>query len=231
VPQLFKGRGANTIKLVRSLQPDILINDRTGDGGDYDTPEQEIGQFQTNRPWESCMTTSAHDNWTWGGAQDGVKSLAACLDMVIRGAGNDGNVLLDVGPRPDGVIDPEQANLVKKIGVWMARNGESIYGTRGGPWKSTQSLASTRKGRTVYLHILHSDDGRIQLPALPAKIESAALLGGAQVEFSLENGKLVVTVPKTSLDGVDTIVRLKLDSDALKIPALDVPSQPITPSQ
>jgi alpha-L-fucosidase len=222
VPQEFTGRGANTIKLVRSLQPDILINDRTGDGGDYDTPEQEIGNFQMNRPWESCMTVSAHNQWTWGGAQDGVKSLAACLDMVIRAAGNDGNVLLNVGPRPDGAIDPEQANLVKQIGVWMARKGESIYGTRGGPWKSTQSVASTRKGDTVYLHILHTDDGRIELPALPAKIQSAALLEGGQVEFSQENGKLVVTVPKASLDGIDTIVRFKLDSDALKIPAVDV---------
>lgn len=59
-------RGADTIKLVRELQPDILINDRTGDGGDYDTPEQKIGKFQIERPWESCMTVSAHNHWAWG---------------------------------------------------------------------------------------------------------------------------------------------------------------------
>ena len=56
VPQKFQGRGAATIKMVRELQPDILINNRTGDGGDYDTPEQRVGKYQDDRPWETCMT-------------------------------------------------------------------------------------------------------------------------------------------------------------------------------
>jgi alpha-L-fucosidase len=79
------------------------------------------------------MTISAHGQWAWGGARDGVKSLAECLDRVIRAAGGDGNVLLNVGPRPDGVIDPEQADRLKEIGSWLAQYGESIYGTGGGP--------------------------------------------------------------------------------------------------
>jgi alpha-L-fucosidase len=133
MPAPYGKRGADTIKLVRRLQPNILINNRTGDGGDYDTPEQRIGKFQMDRPWESCMTVSAHNHWAWGGADDGVKSTAACLDMLIRGPGGDGNILLNVGPRPDGVIDPEQAARLKEIGAWLAKNGESIYGTRGGP--------------------------------------------------------------------------------------------------
>ena len=65
--------------MVRELQPDIVINNRTGDGGDYDTPEQTIGGFNMERPWESCMTISAHNQWAWGGRKDGVKPLAtAC---------------------------------------------------------------------------------------------------------------------------------------------------------
>ena len=176
VPAMFGKRGADTIKLVRSLQPDILINNRTGDGGDYDTPEQRIGKFQMDRPWESCMTVSAHNAWAWGGAKDGVKPLSACLEMIIRGAGSDGNILLNVGPRPDGVIDPAQANLLKQIGAWLAKNGDSIYGTRGGPWKPTAAIASTRKDNLVFIHILKSESGRIELPALPAEIKSASLL-------------------------------------------------------
>ena len=143
VPQMFQGRGTNTINLIRKLQPDITVNNRTGDGGDYDTPEQRIGKFQIDRPWESCMTLSAHNAWAWGGTNDGVKPLSACLEMLIRGAGGGGNVLLNVGPRPDGVIDPAQANRLREMGAWLARNGESIYGTRGGPWKPTQAIVST----------------------------------------------------------------------------------------
>ena len=220
----FGKRGADTIKLVRKLQPNILINNRTGDGGDYDTPEQKIGKFQMERPWESCMTVSKHNAWAWGGANDGVKSPAACLDMIIRGAGGDGNVLLNVGPRPDGVIDPAQANLLKEIGDWLTKNGEAIYGTRGGPWKPTKEFVSTRKDKTVYLHILKADNGRIELPALPVKIKSAKLLTGEKVSAKTNDGKLIVVLPATiSPDSVDTIVKLELDKPALAIPALEIP--------
>ena len=84
MPQMFEGGGVKTIKLVRTLQPNILINNRTGDGGDYGTPEQTIGGFQMSQPWESCMTISASGQWAWGGPKDGVKPLADCVLMLIR---------------------------------------------------------------------------------------------------------------------------------------------------
>ena len=221
VSAMYGKRGAATIKMVRELQPDILINNRTGAGGDYDTPEQKIGKFQLDRPWESCMTVSAHNAWAWGGANDGVKSTAACLEMLIRGAGGDGNILLNVGPRPDGVIDPAQANLLKTVGNWLAANGESIYGTRGGPWKPTHAITSTRKGNVVFLHVLDSADGHIELPALPATIKSATLLSGAAVACTQADGKLVVQIPVAALTPVDTIVKLELDRSALDLPVLN----------
>ncbi|MCU0786404.1 MAG: alpha-L-fucosidase, partial [Verrucomicrobia bacterium] len=220
----FGKRGAETIKLVRSLQPDILINNRTGDGGDYDTPEQKIGKFQMDRPWESCMTVSAHNVWAWGGEQDGVKSVSACLGMLIRAAGGDGNLLLNVGPRPDGVIDPAQANLLKQIGAWLAKNGESIYGTRGGPWKPSKEIVSTRKGKTIYIHVLKWPDGPITLPNLPAKIVRAELLNGGKAKFSQTEAGIEISVARKKRDATDTILALQLDSDALKIPELDIAS-------
>ena len=220
VSAMYGKRGAATIKLVRELQPNILINNRTGDGGDYDTPEQYIGKFTLDRPWESCMTVSAHNAWAWGGTNDGVKSVAACLEMLIRGAGGDGNILLNVGPRPDGVIDPAQANLLKEVGAWLAKNGEAIYGTRGGPWKPTKSIASTRKDSTIYLHVMKSENGQVELPALPAQIKSAALLNGGKVEFSQNNGKLSITIRPSALEPMDTIVKIEVDRPAMEIPVL-----------
>ena len=220
----FGKRGADTIKLVRQLQPDILINNRTGDGGDYDTPEQKIGNFQMDRPWESCMTVSAHNHWAWGGANDGVKSTAACLDMLIRAAGGDGNVLLNVGPRPDGMIDPEQANRLKEIGAWLAKNGESIYGTRGGPWKPTKSLVSTRKGNTVYLHVLDASKAMLTLPPLPCKIKRGSVMTGGKVEFHQTDKTLEITLPAHGLNAVDTIIKLELEGPAMDIPPLNMSS-------
>jgi alpha-L-fucosidase len=220
IPEPYGKRGADTIKLIRQLQPDILINDRTGDGGDYDTPEQRIGKYQDNRPWESCMTVSAHNQWAWGGANDGVKSTAVCLEMLIRAAGGNGNVLLNVGPRPDGLIDPEQANRLKEIGAWLSQHGESIYGTRGGPWKPTASFVSTRKGSQIFIHVMRSENGRLELAALPAEIKSAMLLNGGKVDYSQDDGKLILTIPLASLEPIDTIVELNLDRPAWDIPVL-----------
>ena len=225
VSAMYGKRGAATIQLVRQLQPDILIKNRTGDGGDYDTPEQKIGKFQLNRPWESCMTVSKHNAWAWGGANDGVKPVSACLEMLILGAGGDGNILLNVGPRPDGVIDPAQANLLKEVGDWLAKNGESIYGTRGGPWKPTKSIASTRKDNTIYLHVMKSENGQVELPALPTQIKSATLLNGGKVEFSQNNGKLSITIPPSALEPMDTIVKIEVDRPAMEIPVLTTASE------
>jgi alpha-L-fucosidase len=222
VPQEFKGRGATTIRLARRLQPDILINNRTGDGGDYETPEQRIGRFSMERPWESCMTISAHNHWAWGGSADGVKSTAACLSMLARGAGGDGNILLNVGPRPDGVIDPEQVARLKEVGAWLARNGASIYGTRGGPWKPTDSIASTRQGNTIYVHILSWPGPSVKLPGIPAKLASANLLNGGQADVRQTDDGIEIAVPPSARDPNDTVVVLRLDSDALAIPPLEI---------
>ncbi len=225
VSAMYGERGAATIQMVRRLQPDILINNRTGAGGDYDTPEQKIGKFQLNRPWESCMTVSAHNAWAWGGANDGVKPVAACLNMLILGAGGDGNILLNVGPRPDGVIDPAQAGLLKQVGDWLATHRESIYGTRGGPWKPGNNITSTRKDNLVYVHVMKSNDGKVELPALPATIQSATLLDGQPVTFQQQDGRLTLQIPVGALEAVDTIVKLTLDRPAMDLPVLSASAE------
>jgi len=222
VPQEFRGRGVKTIQMVRQLQPDILINNRTGDGGDYDTPEQKIGGFNMIRPWESCMTVSAHNHWAWGGADDGVKPLSACLLMLVRGAGGDGNVLLNVGPRPDGVIDPAQANLLKEIGDWLVKYGESVYGTRGGPYKPTKTMVSTRAGNTVYLHITAWPEETLKLPPLPARIVKSRALTGGKATVKQSGAGVEIAVPPADRQVVDTIVALELDKPALELEPVNV---------
>jgi alpha-L-fucosidase len=220
VPQMFEGRGANTIKLVRRLQPDITINNRTGDGGDYDTPEQRIGGFNLERPWESCLTLSAHNAWAWGGPQDGVKSLTACLRMLISGAGGDGNVLLNVGPRPDGKIAPEQAGRLKEVGDWLAKYGESIYGTRGGPFKPGKWGASTRKANRIYVHVYQFAGDNLALPAIPAKIIAARVLTGGSLEFTQTGSGITLTVPAANHIAIDTLIALDLDRAAMELAPL-----------
>jgi alpha-L-fucosidase len=224
-----------TYQIARTLQPQMVINNRLdlgpGDNdrkilstnADYFTPEQTVGVYDDQRPWESCMTLSRRGQWAWGGAEDGVKSLRTCLQMLIRCAGGDGNLLLNVGPMPTGEIAPEQVERLKAMGAWLARNGESIYGTRGGPFKPASSVASTRKGRTIYLHLMDWSEDAVNLPPIPAKVLRSHVLSGGKAEVRQTGKGLVLSVPAKDRQPIDTVVALELDGPAMSIPALDVP--------
>ncbi len=226
---------ARTYGLVKELQPRAVINNRLDLGpgnsdrqilsaqADYYTPEQHVGAYDDQRPWESCMTTSRRGQWAWGGVGDGVKSIEACLGMLIRCAGGDGNLLLNVGPTPTGEIAPEQANLLKEMGLWLAKYGESIYGTRGGPYRPGDYGVSTRKGNTIYLHVLEWTEETLRLPAIPARVVQGRVLGGGRAEIRQSPSSLEVFVPERDRQRLDTVVVLELDRPALRLPAVEVP--------
>ena len=153
VPQQFDvRRGAGVINMERAIQPDILVNNRTRHPGDFDTPEQRVGKFQLDRPWETCMTICRQ--WAWK-PNDTMKPLDTCVHALLRTIGGDGNFLFNVGPQPDGLIEPRQVARLKEMGDWVGRHAAAIYGTRGGPWKPSPLMVSTRRGDKVYLHFRH----------------------------------------------------------------------------
>ena len=205
--------------MIRKLQPQILITKRCGGWGDFNTPEQRIGRYDDQNPWESCMTLGAQ--WSWK-PNDTLKSASEVIRIVATCAGGDGNLLLDVGPMPDGRIEPRQVDILKQIGAWLDKNGESIYGTRGGPWKPDKDVASTRKGNVIYVHLLNNEADAIEVPAIPRQIVSAALLNGENVTFTTQNEKWVLTIPRARHDACDTVVKLTLDGSAMDLPSMDL---------
>jgi alpha-L-fucosidase len=222
VPQQFdRERGLKLEAWTRSLQPDITINNRSGASGDYDTPEQRVGNFQDQRPWETCMTIA--NQWAWR-PNDPMKSLKQCLQTLVLCAGGDGNLLFNVGPTPDGRIEPRQVERLREIGAWLSKYGDTLYRTRGGPWKPTKTLASTRRGKTVFLHVLRWNGDSISLPPLPAKIRRARLLTGGKVEFWQGIDGVTLTVAPRDQQEVDTIVRLDLDRPAMELRPVGFPS-------
>ena len=210
----------NLFRMARQLQPHLLINNRCGLPGDFDTPEQRIGQFQVDRPWESCITLC--QQWAWK-PDDTMKSLKQCLDTLIRCAGGDGNLALNTAPMPTGEIEPRQVQRLKEMGAWLKQYGESIYGTRGGPWRPGPWGAATCKGNTVYVHVLQWPADTIALPALTKKIVSSKVLTGGTASVKQTGGGVEISIPATERQELDTLVALELDG-----PAFDaaVPSPP-----
>ena len=224
VPQEFDAkRGQGLIDFARSLQPNLIVNNRSGAPGDYDTPEQRIGKYQDNRPWETCMTLCGQ--WAWK-PDDNMKSLEQCLQSLVLCAGGDGNLLFNVGPMPDGRIEPRQVARLREMGAWLAKYGRAVYGTRGGPWKPREDVASTRKDSTVFLHVLRWEQDSLTLPNLPKKIVRSSVLTGGKAQVRQTGDSVVISVRPQDRQKIDTILALKLEGSAMDLAPIELPPVP-----
>jgi alpha-L-fucosidase len=214
--------GLDLYRYVRSLQPDILVNNRVDKGrrgmqgttvssefaGDYDTPEQEVGPSSTTRPWETCMTLGTQ--WSWK-PDDEPKSTAECVRTLLRVVGGDGNFLFNVGPMPDGRIEPRQAARLREIGAWLQEFGEGVYGTRGGPFRSGEWGASTSKDRFVYLFVWNwGPSGRVELSAIPAGVAGSEVLSRAPVGVTISDQGITLVSPLSGAEEIASVIRLTL---------------------
>jgi alpha-L-fucosidase len=197
----------NLFEMVRRLQPHVIINNRAGLPADHDTPEQRIGKFQNDRPWETCMTICRQ--WAWK-PDDEMKSFAQCIQTLVKTVGGDGNLLFNVGPMPDGRIEPRQVERLREMGAWLEKYGQSIYGARGGPFKPGPWGASTHKGNNVYVHILSWSGEKLTLPGIPKRIVASSILTGGTVRVSQTADSIEISVPQRHRQEIDTIVKLQL---------------------
>jgi len=222
-----------TYRLVRAAQPAIVVNNRLdcsfgglsadrdiGPHADYLTPEQVIGAYNDQKPWETCMTLGTQ--WSWK-PDDLIKPVDEVVRILAGCAGGDGNLLLNVGPMPDGCIEPRQVEVLKGVGAWLARNGESIYGTRGGPFKPGRYGASTRRANRIYLHVFAGAGPSLKLPPIPLKVVGSRILGGGWASVRQTDSGLEVFIPEGRGPSADTVVVLELDGPAAGIAPVEVP--------
>jgi alpha-L-fucosidase len=204
---------------MRRLQPHLVINNRCGLPADFDTPEQRIGAFRNDRPWETCMTICRQ--WAWK-PDDIMKPLDECIRTMVRVVGGDGNFLFNVGPMPDGRIEPRQAARLREMGEWLEKYGESIYGTRGGPFTPGSWGVSTHCGEKIYVHVLHWGEEDILLPPIDRKVLAVSLLTGGEAGLTQTEKGIRLTVPAEYRRPIDTIIRLDLDGPAAGIPPVSM---------
>ncbi|MCH7812306.1 MAG: alpha-L-fucosidase [Chloroflexi bacterium] len=214
-------RSRELAELIRSLQPDILINDRLPGVGDFETPEQLVPAQPPDRPWETCMTMN--ESWGYNAADAQWKSSRRLIHTLCEVAGRGGNLLLNVGPMGDGRLQPEALERLGDVERWMAANKESIVGTEPGlePWQCYGP--STRKGTTVfYVHLLMRPYETVSVRGVPIKrLRSVrALSTGEELAFETRSGiieslgpdplgEATVRVPANAIDEYATVLALE----------------------
>lgn len=207
-------------RMIRELQPGIIINNRASLPGDFDTPERRLGTYQDWRPWETCMPISQH--WCYTG--EPARPFDELVRFIAGAACGDGNLLASWGPHWDGAFDTAQTQRLFEIGDWLKVNGAAIFGTRGGPWKPGKWGGSTRRGSTAYVHLFARPARPLTLPGISGRRVVAAkmLAGGEPVTFEQTDATLGLTIPGTAAVNGDLVIELTLDGPLDGLPALPI---------
>jgi len=214
---------AKTYALIHQLQPAALIipnhHQAPKPGEDVQTFERDLPgrntagfntTFVTDQlPLESCNTLNG--SWGFNIGDDKYKSVEEIEEMLVRAAGNNSNLLLNIGPLPSGEIQDEFATRLRAVGEWLTKYGVSIYGTRGGPIAPGDWGVTTQKGDIVYVHVLNWKAPLLALPPSPRKITSAQeLIHGTKLQVAQSENGVVIALLPAEKNQTDRVVVLTL---------------------
>lgn len=227
--------GARVLEMIHRLQPQTLVNDRIGVKGDFETPEQFIpasiptrdvvisgteakgtGRSKTAVPrpedfqlWETCMTIN--NTWAYNRNDHDYKSAQTLIRSLIEVASRGGNFLLNVGPQPDGQIQPEFQQRLRAIGEWLTLNGDSIYETTYGPVQGVPAFRMTAKDKNLYIHYFDWPGVNGTIEGIDSRVLSARLLAnGRPLTFRQTEGNLQIDLPQQAPDTNASVVALEL---------------------
>jgi alpha-L-fucosidase len=211
-----------TYTLIHDLQPSALIGSNHHrhpfPGEDFQMFEKDLPGHKTasfnaeseigDLPLETCETMN--NAWGFNLLDAGYKSTKDLVRLLVKAAGYDANLLLNVGPMPNGRIQPEFTSRLREVGTWLAANGESVYGTRSGPIAPREWGVTTRKGSKVFVHVFEWADPVLALPKLAAAVKRAYYLNdGAAVPVTAQPEAVLLRL-RTERDPIDTVVVLEL---------------------
>ncbi|MDR3690413.1 MAG: alpha-L-fucosidase [Fimbriimonas sp.] len=229
-------RGKDLYNYIRSLQPNIIVNNRVDTGrsegggtaksedfvGDYGTPEQTIpANGIPGQDWESCMTMN--DTWGFSAHDHNWKSSTTLIRNLIDCASKGGNYLLNVGPTSLGEIPDASIERLAEVGAWMHKYSESVYGTSAGPFPKALAWGKvTQKPGKLYLHVFDHTVSSIDLPGLKADVKALYLLGDpgkTPVSFTMDDTGIHVKLPAMP-DEASTVLVIEIKGKPVVNPVL-----------
>lgn len=211
-------------ELIHKLQPQALIGSNhhlsPNPGEDFqmfekDLPGKGTKDFATssddigNLPLEVCETING--SWGFNLKDRQHKSEKQLVQYLIKAAGYGSNLLLNVGPMPNGKIQEEHIESLKKIGKWVKKNGHTIYKTKKGPIDPSDEIASTQIGNIVYIHLLDEKKTEYYIEGFNPKIKKISYLNSnKKVSYKESNTGLTLILNNTEINPIDTIIKLEL---------------------
>lgn len=208
-------------QMILTRNPNAILNSRLQGYGDYATPEQGVPIVRPKaKYWELCLTTN--NSWGYQPRDTNYKTPNQLIRILADTIGMGGNLLLDIGPRPDGTIPEEQVRILKEIGRWTGKHSEAVYGTDAGIARDYFSGASTLSadGKTLYLFLDGKPNGPALVKGLKNTVLRARVVGNsAQLSFKVVGkqpwsqvpGLFYIDVPAEALDPQVTVVAVELD--------------------
>lgn len=207
-------------KLIHDLQPGCLVGNNHHqtpfEGEDIQIFERDVpgenkaglsGQDISALPLETCQTMN--HSWGYRVTDQEYKSTRELIQLLVRTSGKGANLLLNVGPQPDGTLPEAALTRLAEMGKWLDRYGESIYATVAGDYREGDNLITTRNGNVLYVHILNTDIEQVKMP-VAQKVKSVEVLGeGTRIDYKYRKGELTFAVDVPS-DCIDYVVKVTL---------------------
>ena len=219
-PRSFDWKLEEQYAMIHKLQPSCLIGNnhhRTPYAGeDFQMFERDLpgenkagfsGQDISALPLETCETMN--NTWGYNIVDQKYKSTKALIQYLVRAAGKNANLLMNIGPQPNGELPAVAVQRLKEMGEWMATYGETIYGTRGGDVAPHPWGVSTRKDNRLFIHVLDLQDSSLYIP-LQAKVKKAIqFVDGTDISFKQDKDGVLLKFPKVPNE-TDYVVELQL---------------------
>ncbi len=232
--------GSNFYRIFHKAKPSILLSSRIDIGrrmagksnhlhldgtkyaGDYQERERVVNHGNNvigwlDHPWQAWVTIDK-TQWSYNKTPVLLSKEELILDLISV-IGNNGNYMINLGPRPDGSFEPEQITLMDNLGVWLKKHKDAVYGTRGGPFYPFNEGFATRKGKKAWLFITDSTANTVVLPATKEKLICAKVFGrGSDVPYTInENGDYIFNISQNNFNDFVKVVALKFDEDVTMV--------------
>jgi len=214
-----------TRKSLFSYNPNLIINSRLDAHGDYETPEQGVPVVKPTAPyWELCYTMN--DSWGYQPYDKKYKSTNMIIRTLVDCINMGGNLLLDIGPKPDGTIATEQQTILKGLGRWTSKHATAIYGTKAGIERGhfNGKTALSKDEKTLYLYLDYKDKNGVLLNNISSKITRVSVIGYAgKISYRpIENESYLIQIPEMAYDKDVTVIKVQFKESI----TLDNPSLP-----